>query len=159
MILDNPPILKGCDVLPPIEPATNGKHGSTSDKAAKGKGTDKAKRKTGDRFAVLNAFVDFTAASLPRAELLVWLILFRDTKPDGLARTSQADLARRAGISARTVVRAIASLVRRGALKIVHRGGLRRGLSSYRVLPLVKPAQGDTGVTRQGDISRPLLVT
>ena len=135
--MSEPRILPGCTVLPPMKPATNGRHVPTGDQDGKAK--SKAKRKSGDRFAVLNAFVDFTAASLPRAELLVWFTLFRDTKPDGLARTSQIDLARRAGLSARTVVRAIASLVRRGLLKIVHRGGLRRGVSSYRVLPLTKP--------------------
>lgn len=148
MILDNPRILPGCATLPPMKPATNGKAGTPIGAATKGKSTDKAKRKAGDRFAVLNAFIDFTLGDLDRGEIAVWLVLYRDTKPDGLARTSQADLARRAGVSARTVVRAIASLARRGLLKTVHRGGLRRGLSSYRVLPLVKPAQGDTGVTR-----------
>ncbi|HUY93326.1 MAG TPA: helix-turn-helix domain-containing protein [Pirellulales bacterium] len=134
-----PPILPGCDVLPPMRPATNGKAGSTNDNATKGKGTDKAKRKSGDRFRLLNAFVDFTAAGLPRAETLVWLILFRDTKPDGLARTSQADLARRAGANLRTVKRAVAQLERRGLLKVVRRGGLRQGPSTYRVKSLEPP--------------------
>ena len=32
---------------------------------------------------------------------MVWLVLYRDTK-DGVAKTSQADIARRAGISVRT---------------------------------------------------------
>jgi hypothetical protein len=133
--MNEPRMLPGCAVLPPMKPATNGKAGSPiGDQDVRDK--SKAKRKTGDRFAVLNAFVDFTAASLPRAEMLVWLILFRDTKPDGLARTSQADLARRAGVNLRTAKRAIASLENRGLLKIVYRGGLRRGVSSYRVRPL-----------------------
>lgn len=137
--MSGPRILQGDSVLPPMQPATNGRHGSPIGDQADGKQKSKAKKKAGDRFAVLNAFVDFTAGSLPRAELLVWFALFRDTKPDGLARTSQADLARRAGLSARTVVRAIASLVRRGLLKIAYQGGLRRGVSSYRVLPLTRP--------------------
>ena len=136
--MSGPQILPGCDVLPPIEPATN-LSTSTLGAAANGTGAIKAKRKTGDRFAVLNAFVDFTAAGLPRAETLVWLILFRDTKPDGLARTSQADLARRAGANLRTVKRAVANLERRGLLKVVRRGGLRQGPSTYRVKSLEPP--------------------
>ncbi|HVA50206.1 MAG TPA: helix-turn-helix domain-containing protein [Pirellulales bacterium] len=133
--MNEPRILPGCSTLPPMKPATNGKTGSTIGDPDDG-GKSKAKRKSGDRFAILNAFVDFTAVSLPRAELLVWFTLFRDTKPDGLARTSQADLARRAGVNLRTVKRAVASLEDRGLLKIVRRGGLRRGVSSYRVRPL-----------------------
>jgi hypothetical protein len=76
------------------------------------KGGGKAKGKpaggkTRDRFAVLNAFVDFTLAELTRNEIAVWLVLYRDTKPDGTARTSQADLARRAGTSDRSIRRAL----------------------------------------------------
>lgn len=60
------------------------------------KAKEKTKRRqTGNRFGVLNAFLDMTAGALTRAELLTWLILYRDTKADGTARTSQADLARR----------------------------------------------------------------
>jgi hypothetical protein len=44
----------------------------------------------------MNAFVDFSMAGLTGAEVKVWLILYRDTKATGLARTGQTDLARRA---------------------------------------------------------------
>jgi len=77
--------------------------------------------------------VDVTAGTLNRAELLAWLILYRDTKADGLARTSQADLARRAGVNVRTAKRAVLTLCRRGLLTVVFRGNLRRGPSVYRV--------------------------
>ena len=105
-------------------------------------GTDKAKGKTarrrsGERFAVLNAFVDFTAGTLNRAEVLVWLVLYRDTK-DGTAATSQTDIARRTGLCRRTVVSVLQRLETTGLLKRVHRGGLRRGTSRYRVLGLRK---------------------
>ena len=53
------------------------------------------KRQSGLRFEVLNAFVDGGMPGLSRGELAVWLILYRDTKPDGTARTSLDDLARR----------------------------------------------------------------
>jgi len=106
-----------------------------------GRGQDKAKgkgagRRTADRFAVLNNFVDFTLRELTRAETAVWIILWRDTKADGTARTSQADLARRAGVEPRTVKRAVAGLCRRGLLAVVYRGTLRRGPTAYRVCPL-----------------------
>jgi hypothetical protein len=124
-------ILPGCTVLPPRD-AANGepiRHQRALDKAM-GK---RNRRGRGDRFGVLNAFVDFTMKELSRSEALVWLVLFRDTKRDGLARTSQADLARRAGMNDRTVRRAIDRLQERGLLDVVQRGGLRRGPSSYRV--------------------------
>jgi len=68
---------------PPMHrsPGDNGRpparHQGHGDKA-KGK---PARRKTGDRFAVVNAFVDFTLAGLTRNEIAAWLVLWRDTKP------------------------------------------------------------------------------
>ena len=97
----------------------------------------KAKGKSKGRFHEINAFADFSLASLDRAEIAVWLLLWRDAK-DGTARTSQSDLARRAGVNDRSVRRAIVSLERKGLLTVVYRGGLHRGLSVYRVRPLNK---------------------
>ena len=85
------------------------------------------------RFAVLNGFVDGVMGTLPRAAALVWVCLWRDTKPDGLARTAVADLARRVGGDRRTVLRSLRLLDDRGLLEVVRRGGLGRGLSTYRV--------------------------
>ena len=76
--------------------------------------------------------MDFTAKDLRRAELLVWLTLFRDSR-DGVARTAQADIARRCGINRRTVYRAILSLSQRGLLRVVRRGRLGAGPSVYRL--------------------------
>ena len=96
---------------------------------------DKPKRQTADRFKVFNAFVDFTAGELRRSELLVWLTLYRDTR-DGIATTSQRDIANRCGINRKTVERSIESLIGRGLLVVVRTGGFRRGSASYRVLPI-----------------------
>ena len=93
----------------------------------------------GERFRILNNFVDFTLAELSRAEIAVWLVLYRDTR-DGTARTSMVDLARRAGCSRRAVVTAVKALEKLGLIKIVHRGGIRRGPSRYCVRSLVKDA-------------------
>lgn len=100
----------------------------------------KAKRKSAaaGRFGVLNAFADVTLATLDRASIAVWLLLWRDTKPNGLARTSQADLARRGGISERSVRRALDVLDRAGLLDVVRRGRIGSGPSTYRVHPLRK---------------------
>jgi DNA-binding MarR family transcriptional regulator len=103
------------------------------------KGTT-ARRKTNQRqsrlrFEILNAFVDNGMVGLSRAELAVWLILYRDTKPDGTARASLADLARRGGMDRRTASRAVGRLVRRKMLQVIRRGGLNRGPSVYRVFP------------------------
>ncbi len=97
----------------------------------------KAKGKAGERFAILNTFVDFALAELSRAEIAVWLLLYRDTR-EGTARTSYDDLARRAGLNRRNVGRAVRRLEGRGLVKIIHRGGLGRGVSSYRVRGMPK---------------------
>jgi hypothetical protein len=93
-----------------------------------------------ERFAALNAFVDFgiADAGLTPAEALVWLVLFRDTKDTGTARTGQADIARRAGLDVRTVRRAVASLAAKGLLQTVRRGRLNAGPSVCRVRPTAR---------------------
>ncbi len=142
----SPPTLAGCEVLPPMEPPPEGPPPARRSKTPSNGGRDRPKGKSG-RFAILNTFLDFTLATLGRNEIAVWLLLYRDTKPEGTARTSIADLARRAGVSKRTALRNVAALERRGLLRIVHRGGLNRGLSIYRVLPLVRESTGDKAVS------------
>jgi hypothetical protein len=100
----------------------------------------KAKGRSKGRFGVLNAFVDYSLAGLDHSNRSVWLVLFRDTRPDGLARTSQTDIARRIGMSVSTVKRAIQQLENLGLLTVKYRGGLGGRLSVYLVNPL--PAQG-----------------
>jgi hypothetical protein len=88
------------------------------------------------RFEMLNAFVDSGMADLSRAELGIWLILFRDTKRDSIARASLDDLARRGGMNRQTASRAVGRLARPSILQILRRGGLNCGPSAYRVFPL-----------------------
>jgi hypothetical protein len=108
--------------------------GPTPTRASRPKG----ERPSQGRFQCINAFLDVTMAALDRAELAVWLLLWRDTKPDGVARTSQADLARRAGRTSRSVRRALVKLQRAGLVSVVSQGGLQRRLCVYRVEPLGK---------------------
>jgi hypothetical protein len=121
-------LLRGCAVLPPMA------GGPAPSPTPQPRDRSKAKRAAG-RFAVLNAFLDATLAGLTRAEAAVWLLLFRDTKADGLARTGQADLARRAGCNVGTIKRALARLARRGLLTVVRRGRIGAGPSIYRLHP------------------------
>jgi DNA-binding MarR family transcriptional regulator len=93
------------------------------------------KRASRLRFELLNAFVDSGMADLSRAELAIWLILYRDTKRDGTARASLDDLARRGGMDRQTASRAVGRLARRKMLQVLRRGGLNCGPSTYRVFP------------------------
>ena len=94
-------------------------------------------RRGGDRFGTLNTFADLALARLNGGDVKVWLILFRDTKAaTGTARTGQADIARRAGLTVRGVQKIIARLEGQGLLRVVRRGRLNVGPSTYRVSPI-----------------------
>ncbi|NOY29643.1 MAG: MarR family transcriptional regulator [Planctomycetes bacterium] len=95
------------------------------------------RKATANRFAVLNEFVDCSLAGLSKTELVVWFTLYRDTR-NGTARTSQADIARRGGVSKRAVQYATRRLERRGLLRCVFRGGINQGPSRWRVLSAAK---------------------
>jgi hypothetical protein len=87
---------------------------------------------------MLNLFVDegIGKAGLTAHEALTWLVLYRDTRPNGFATTPVDEIARRAGIGRRTVLRALERLERLGMLRIARRGGPNRGPSSYAVFPI-----------------------
>jgi DNA-binding transcriptional ArsR family regulator len=121
-------------VLPPLVTPDAGVGALTRPAGRKG-GRTHARRSRGHsgRFAVLNGFVDGVMGTLPRAAALTWVCLWRDTKPDGLARTAVTDLARRIGGDRRSVLRALRLLDDRGLLEVARRGGLGRGVSAYRV--------------------------
>ncbi len=127
-----PRVLPGCSVLPPME--SPGERPGRREPTETARRAPKGKRAAG-RFGVLNAFVDFTMGGLRRNEIAVWLVLWRDTR-NGIARTAQADIGRRARIARRTVVRAIQRLREGGLLTVVRQGGINRGPSEYRVRPL-----------------------
>lgn len=105
-----------------------------------------ARQRAARRWKLLNEFVDYSLRRLPPAEVRVWLVLFRDTKPVGRARTGQTDIARRTGLSVRTVQRAVRALAAAGLVKVVQVGRLNAGPSVYAVRGAVADAQGDTPV-------------
>jgi CRP-like cAMP-binding protein len=116
-------ILQGLEVLPPMD--------DDAARPGKAKGKSKtAKAVAAERFQTLNTFVDVALAELSRAEIAIWLVLFRDCR-EGIARTAQTDIARRAGCDRRTVNRAIRRLEQRGLIRVVYRGGLGCGCSRY----------------------------
>ncbi len=122
---EHSPVLGGCEVLPPMESPEQDHNAPPRRKTNQ--------RNTGNRFGILNDFVDFAAGELTRSSILVWLVLYRDTR-NGIAKTSQAAIARRVKISERTVRYAINDLIGRGFLTLVYRGGINDGPSKYRVL-------------------------
>ena len=135
------PVLVGCEVLPPLETeAEREREAANARPRPPGK---RRSKKSSDRLVVLNAFIDFTMAGLGRSDLAVWLVLYRDTR-DGIARTGQADIARRAGVCVRTVRRAIRRLESRRLLQVVWRGRLGTGASRYRVQPVPDPDVRET---------------
>lgn len=141
--------LVGAAMLPPL-------------KQAAGPKPKPAARVTG-RFAEINTFIDYTMGGLTPSARSVWLILWRDTKPNGLARTSQVDLARRADVTDRAVRTALAELAAAGLVTVVARGGVSRGASTYRVRGANpsgasnrKPASGDRRKGASGGRGSPL---
>ncbi len=87
-----------------------------------------------DRFDNINAFVDVTIRSLTRAEALIWLTIWRDTR-HGYARTSYSSLAKTCGCRRATVTVALRRLREKGLIEIVRRGGRGIGANIYRVRP------------------------
>ncbi len=130
--------------MPTAEEAAQAAQGGQDRKKKAGKGTGRAGggSRIGRRLAMFNTFVDCTLATLPRTDALVWVVLFRDAHGD-TAKSAQAYIARRAGVCVRTVKAAIKRLVRAGLVDVLHRGGLNRGLSIYRIRPLAN--DGDRG--------------
>ena len=86
-------------------------------------------------FKTLAGFVDEGARMLNRSELAVFLILMRDTKPDGTARAALTDIATRGGLSKRSASRAVQSLIGRGVVHVV-RPGVAGKPTLYTIFPL-----------------------
>lgn len=131
------PILPGASVLPPM----NGRRPPAPPKQPYADGDGRTPRKQHGRFGVLNALSDYGARLVDTTAQACWWIVFRETKPDGLARVSHSRIAECIGLSVRTVKRAMKRLERAGLLTVVRRGGLRDGASTYRVRGTPEPAR------------------
>ncbi len=140
MELNDPPVIPAhCSGLPPLVapsgPPPRPARATAADTKAKGR------RKAGDRFAVANAFADCGARVVDPTAQAVWWIVWRETKPDGLARISYGRLAECIGRNRRTAIRAVRRLVKVGLLIMVRRGGLAEGASIYRARGTPKPTK------------------
>ncbi len=134
----SPPIIPVGHEPPPLH-RLNGSAPPARHQGHNGKAKGKAgHRKAGDRFAVLNTFVDTGMVGLSRVELATWFVLYRDTR-DGIACTSEDNIAGRIGCTKRAVTKAVGRLRRRGLLVQLFKGGIDRGPSRYRVLPIPQP--------------------
>lgn len=101
-------------------------------RAVDGRPAPKASRKSPDRWAALNALVDVQLRELTAAETAVWLILFRDVR-NGVARTGMSDIAARAGITRRGVVKAMKGLRDKQLVDVIKRGNVAGIPNTYRV--------------------------
>lgn len=86
-----------------------------------------------DRWALINAFVDQSLREVNNTAAVIWFILFRDANKKGTVRTAQSDLARRAGVSLRTVHSAIKGLRSAGLVEVLRMGRLNTGPTLYRI--------------------------
>ena len=84
------------------------------------------------KLLALNQFLDRTAQTLHSSAALVWLQLLRDER-GGTARTAVTDLARRCGLSSRTVKRRLAELKECGLLEVVEAGTREVGPTTYKL--------------------------
>jgi hypothetical protein len=85
------------------------------------------------RWHTLNAFVDGMMSQCTEAEVRVWLAIYREVKPGGLARIGMGQISKVAGIERRSVVRAMDALKRRGVVEVVTRGTINGTPNAYRL--------------------------
>ena len=137
MKLDNGTLhIAGSGGLPPVEPlqlqqACKPTEGTSCNREIKRSHT------TRNRFRTLNHFVDKIMRDLKSSEVLVWFVLYRDCR-DGIAKTSQRDIAARTGLRQATVSKAIGRLVDDKLIERKYQGGFQKGSSIFKVhdLPL-----------------------
>lgn len=94
-------------------------------------------KRDGSRWHELNQFIDVTIRELSPRQVAVWLILFRDCR-NGIASVSQVYIAQRCGLRRPTVSTAIRELEALGLVTTIHTGGVGRGVSKYRVHPMIQ---------------------
>ncbi len=84
------------------------------------------------KLLALNRFLDRTARTLHPSAALVWMQLLRDER-GGTARAAVTDLARRCGLSPRTVKRRLADLKVAGLVEVVKGGSQDTGPTVYKL--------------------------
>lgn len=81
----------------------------------------------------MNEFADFSAKRVSTTAQAAWWILFRETKPNGLASMSFSQIAEAIGKGRRMAIYAVKELEQAKLLTVVKRGSLNVGPSTYRI--------------------------
>ena len=123
--------LNGDSVLPPMTERSRTLEKPTKYAPANSK-LQRPPKRSEHRFEPLNAFVDQTMRLLTPSQIKIWFCLFRDSR-DGIATVAQSYIAERCGLKRPTVSTAIGELEGLGLVVTIHRGGINRGISKYRV--------------------------
>lgn len=147
---------RGCDVLPPMTPPGDRREAESASAQRPSARSDRpndpaTKRRAAGRFGVLNRFADTGARLVDTTAQACWWILYRETKPDGLATVSHQRIAECAGVDRKTVTRALSRLESARLLTVVRHGGWRRGPSTYRVHGAPKRPKADRGPSTTGE--------
>ncbi len=127
--------LNGVSVMPPMTE----RHATPESPTTAGRKNARRQsppKRSGQRFRTLNEFVDCTLQQLTPRQAAVWLCLFRDSR-NGTATAAQSYIAQRCGLKRPTVSTTISELEALGLVTTIHRGGINRGLSRYRVSGLI----------------------
>lgn len=111
-----------------------------------------AKGRLWKKIEALNRFVDGTGPKLSHVDFRVWMTMFRHAR-DGLVTRAHGQMASDIGVSERTVRRAIERLHERKLVRLVSRGGLHVGASTYRLG--VRDLRAPKGVPEAVDAAAP----
>ena len=150
--------LQGAAVLPPMSAAPVAEMNTTdADRKLVNPRSKTTKRSSpkevGNRWQMLNEFIDVTLRDLRPAEAKVWMVLFRDSR-NGISKVAQTHIAERCGITRESVSRAIKELEQRELVRTVRHGGVNRGLSWYQLRSKTNTSKAcNTGVTLACDVS------
>ena len=150
--MSTPRVLQPGEVLPPLAPASRSGNPAAAEplepaalparrsagrvpprSGRSGAAQQRPASHSKSRFEVINDFVDDTMQTLEFRASLAWFTLWRNTKPNGLAKIAISDLARRMGCSQDTAKRAIRDLKRKDLLEVVALGSKGGGVSIYRL--------------------------
>ncbi len=123
--------------MPPMTTPQTTQEKPTTQSRSNGRKRSTPKRSgAGARFKLLNEFVDQTMQQLTPRQVTVWLCLFRDSR-NGTATAAQSYIAQRCGLQRPMVSTTIGELEALGLVVTIHRGGINRGLSRYRVCGII----------------------
>ena len=91
------------------------------------------------RWSVLNHFVDRSLRHLAPTCGLVWLVMFRHARSDGMVRISQGLIAQSTGLNVRTIRRILLELESAGHVSRIKHGGKGKGCSTYALIQSATP--------------------